>query len=98
MFGADSVQEAEPTMGGEDFAFYTQNIPGAMIFLGHGDPETNYPLHNPNFKLDDKVLPVGARLLAEIANDFLNSGGFESPSGITGSETTGKTGESRNEL
>lgn len=76
MFGAENVTDTDPTMGGEDFAFYTQKVPGAMIFMGHGNPETNYPLHSPNFVLDDSVLPRGARLLAELAFEFLANGGF----------------------
>lgn len=66
-------------MGGEDFAFYTQRIPGAMIFLGHGDPATNAPLHNPNFLIDDSVLPRGALFLAELAVEYLHKGGFQDP-------------------
>lgn len=78
-FGVENVMETEPTMGGEDFAFYTQKIPGAMIFVGHGDPATNYPLHNPNFVLEDSMLPRGARLLAELAFQYLDQGGFQTP-------------------
>jgi metal-dependent amidase/aminoacylase/carboxypeptidase family protein len=72
------VVEAEPTMGGEDFAFYTQAIPGAIIFLGHGDPATNYALHNPHFTLDERVLARGAALLAELALTFGKQGGLNS--------------------
>jgi Peptidase family M20/M25/M40 len=91
VFGKENVTEAEPTMGGEDFAFYTQKIPGAMIFVGHGDPATNYPLHNPNFMLDDSVLPRGARLLAELAFEYLSKGGFQTPESL--SADSGKAGE-----
>ena len=79
MFGIDNVTDTKPTMGGEDFAFYTEKVPGAMIFMGHGNPETNFPLHNPNFQIDDSVLPRGARLLAELALEYLDRGGFEKP-------------------
>ncbi|WP_413755166.1 M20/M25/M40 family metallo-hydrolase [Streptomyces sp. MMBL 11-3] len=36
--GADHVVEAEISMGGEDFAFYLEHVPGAMIRLGTGTP------------------------------------------------------------
>ena len=36
--GSDRVVEAEISMGGEDFAFYLEQVPGAMIRLGTGTP------------------------------------------------------------
>ena len=35
-FPSSMLWDLPPTMGGEDFAFYTQKIPGAFIFLGQG--------------------------------------------------------------
>ncbi len=36
--GADRVVEAEMSMGGEDFAFYLEQVPGSMMRLGVGVP------------------------------------------------------------
>lgn len=87
VFGVENVTETEPTMGGEDFAFYTQKIPGAMIFLGQGDPATNFPLHSPNFLLEERVLPLGSRLLAELAVEYINNGGFQTPVDLSAEST-----------
>lgn len=65
LFGAARVHLDEtPKMGSEDFADMLQKIPGAYVWLT-GDPSA--PLHNPRFILDEKILPLGAALLARIA-------------------------------
>lgn len=45
-----------PVMGGEDFAFFLQEIPGAFIFVGNGDTAS---LHHPAYDFDDAVIPAG---------------------------------------
>jgi len=45
------------TMGAEDFAFYLQKIPGALLMLGLGEGWPN--LHNPEFDFNDRVLESG---------------------------------------
>lgn len=54
--------EASPI--GEDFAFYQQRIPGAFVMVGSGGP---WPLHHPQFRVDDKALFPAARYLARLA-------------------------------
>jgi len=57
-----------PSMGGEDFAFYLQDIPGCFIRLGGGFREReNAPSHSPRFDFDEEVLRVGAAYMAELA-------------------------------
>lgn len=55
-------------MGGEDFAYYLERIPGAFLRIGarepHGDPT---PAHTPRFFAADGSLFVGAAVLAETA-------------------------------
>ena len=54
-----------PSMGGEDFAFYLDHVPGAMFRLGCASPEGGSPpLHSPNFDIDERSLLIGARILA----------------------------------
>jgi IAA-amino acid hydrolase len=69
MLGAASVRELPPVMGGEDFAFYTQHVPGVFIVLGvmqdGGGPV--YGVHHPLFSANEKALPVGAALHASYA-------------------------------
>jgi len=54
--------EASPI--GEDFAFYQQRIPGAFVMVGSGGP---WPLHHPEFRVDDDALFPAARYLATLA-------------------------------
>lgn len=67
LYGTESVHDLPlPSMGGEDFAFYLEKVPGAMIRVGSaGGAETRYPLHHARFDLDEAALPRAARLLAE---------------------------------
>lgn len=73
VLGEDRVTRlSEPTMGGEDMAFYLQKVPGTFFFLG-STPSSGqiFPHHNPRFDIDEATLPVGATLLAETAKRWL---------------------------
>jgi amidohydrolase len=59
-------------MGGEDFAYYLQKIPGAFLFMGAGDG-TRHPHHHPGFDIDEQALAPAAALLASLALGFLDS-------------------------
>lgn len=64
--GVDLIQR--PSMGGEDFAFYQEHVPGAMIRLGCASPSAgNAPLHSACFDLDERALCIGAKILARAA-------------------------------
>ena len=70
VLGEDKIASFSPIMGGEDFAYYLQKIPGAFFFLGMGDGQ-EVPHHHPEFDIDEKVLPLGTHLLTEIALEYL---------------------------
>ncbi len=74
MLGEEKVTEAKPSMGGEDFAFYTQRVPGAFIVLGTGNPEkgTDKPHHSPYFDVDEDVLYIGTAIHAALAYSYLS--------------------------
>ncbi|MCX6564874.1 MAG: amidohydrolase [Candidatus Aminicenantes bacterium] len=74
LWGREAIAPFAPVMGGEDFAYYLQNIPGAFIFLGSGDGMP-YPHHHPGFDLDERALEPAAALLVALAVSFL--GGAE---------------------
>jgi amidohydrolase len=65
-FGADRVHAIAPVMGGEDFAYYLQQVPGAFAMLGMGDGRP-HPHHNARFDIDERALPIGVRLMVEVA-------------------------------
>jgi amidohydrolase len=69
--GEERIKPFEPIMGGEDFAYYLQKIPGAFFFLGMGDGQP-YPHHHPAFDIDEGALPQGVMLLTAIALEFLS--------------------------
>jgi amidohydrolase len=74
VFGVDKLSHLPQTMGGEDFAEYTQEVPGFFFRLGTVRPgTTSGPLHSPDFVADDSAIPVGMRALTEIILDFLNT-------------------------
>jgi amidohydrolase len=58
---------ALPQMGGEDFSYYLKKIPGAIATIGIRDRKTIPELHNSRFDSGDRVLPIGAALLARSA-------------------------------
>lgn len=53
----------EPSMTGEDFSFYQNEVPGVFFFLGTGDAAA---LHTNNFDLDEKALTNGLYLLKSL--------------------------------
>lgn len=69
MLGSESVHEIPPVMGGEDFAFYTERIPGCFVGLGVRNEETGCTqhVHHPKFKVDEDALPIGSALHASFA-------------------------------
>jgi len=56
-----------PSMGSEDFAYYTEQIPGALVRVGTaGSQDTRYPLHDTLFDVDERALPIAARVMSEV--------------------------------
>jgi amidohydrolase len=68
--GEDRIQTIDPVMGGEDFAYFLQNIPGAFLFFGMGDG-MEFPHHHPAFDLDEKALPQATLLMTSLALEYL---------------------------
>ncbi|WP_020594165.1 M20 aminoacylase family protein [Kiloniella laminariae] len=54
---------ANPTMGGEDFAYMLNARPGSFIFLGNGDTA---PVHHPKYNFNDEIIPVGCSYWARL--------------------------------
>jgi amidohydrolase len=76
--GADRVVEAEISMGGEDFSFYLEQVPGAMIRLGTGTPgsEVRHDLHQSGFDVDERCIGYGVRVMVHTALAALATGAF----------------------
>ncbi|KQL41096.1 hypothetical protein AN960_05850 [Bacillus sp. FJAT-25509] len=64
--GVENVVTAESTMGGEDFSFYQQKVPGSYIWLGSGNKgkDITYGWHHPKFMVDEDSIKIGVKLMA----------------------------------
>jgi amidohydrolase len=73
--GSENVVEAPLNMGGEDFAYYAQQIPGCYYLLGIKNEARgiNSYVHTPTFDIDEVALELGAGLMAWLALNELAS-------------------------
>ncbi len=70
--GDDRVQHLPPTMGGEDFAYFANEVPGFFFRLGiHKEGSVIGPHHSPTFRADDGSVPVGMRVMSGVLIDYL---------------------------
>ena len=66
--GSSGVATTLQSLGGEDFAWYLEAIPGAMGRLGTRTPGgPTYDLHQGNLRIDERAIAVGAKVLATAA-------------------------------
>ena len=67
--GAANVKtDLAPTMGGEDFAFMLEAVPGAFIFAGNG-PSAG--LHHPRYDFNDELIPYGCSYWTTLVRQLL---------------------------
>jgi amidohydrolase len=66
-----------PSMGGEDFAYYAERVPGAFWRLGvrAGDPAAQPTLHQDTYDFPDAAIPTAIRMHCELARRFLDRAG-----------------------
>ncbi|MBV9057497.1 MAG: amidohydrolase [Candidatus Eremiobacteraeota bacterium] len=67
--GGLRVEEPPPTMGGEDFAYFAQHVPGVLIRLGVRSEaaQSFHPGHSPLFRIDEAALKYGTQTLVLFA-------------------------------
>ncbi|UXN31815.1 MULTISPECIES: amidohydrolase [Micrococcaceae] len=67
-FGAEAIELTPQSMGGEDFAWMTQKVPGAMLRLGTRTPGgKTYDLHRGDYVPDESCIGVGVRIMTAAA-------------------------------
>jgi amidohydrolase len=72
--GKDRVKVLEPTMGGEDFAYFANEVPGFFFRLGMVAPgTTSGDHHTPTFRADDSAIPVGIKAMTTLVLDYLQA-------------------------
>jgi metal-dependent amidase/aminoacylase/carboxypeptidase family protein len=60
------------SLGGEDFAWYLESVPGAMGRLGTRTPGgPTYDLHQGDLRIDEAAVAIGAKVLAAAAVEAL---------------------------
>jgi amidohydrolase len=71
--GEEKVEDMDIRMTAEDFAWFTQSIPGMMYRFGVGHPgsEQPYSLHSPQFKAKESALRTGISLMSYLAIELL---------------------------
>lgn len=63
------VCEKEPSMAGDDFAYFAKEVPAVYFYLGSGNKESGItmPLHSTDFEIDENCLKVGVEALVSLA-------------------------------
>ncbi|MGV1098884.1 M20 metallopeptidase family protein [Thiovibrio sp. JS02] len=57
-----------PSLGGEDFSFFLEKVPGCMVRFGARRPAPHdAPAHSPRFDFDEDILATGALFFAKTA-------------------------------
>jgi hippurate hydrolase len=76
LLGADKIiHERLPGMGGEDFAYMAQKVPGCFVRIGQADGEKGTkPVHTVHYDFNDDILPIGASLWATLVEQELARG------------------------
>jgi amidohydrolase len=66
--GEDGVVSTTQSLGGEDFGWYLESVPGAMGRLGTRTPGgPTYDLHQGDLRIDERSVAVGAKVLGQAA-------------------------------
>ncbi|GGP87236.1 amidohydrolase [Streptomyces melanogenes] len=67
--GAVAIEDTEQSLGGEDFSWYLEHVPGAMARLGVRTPGSNarLDLHRGDFDADEAAIKVGVELFTAAA-------------------------------
>ena len=74
VIGGDNTIEIPPTMGGEDFAIFANEVPGFYFRLGTVKAgTTSGGHHTPTFQADDASVPIGMRVMSNVLFDYLES-------------------------
>jgi len=71
--GATHVLSGSRMLGGEDFAFFLQRIPGCFAWVGSANAVKGYdaPHHSPRFDIDEEAMLIGVELLERVALEYL---------------------------
>ena len=67
------ITDCKPMSFSEDFAHFSNAVPGCFFFLGNGiDGANSKPLHSSDYDFNDDLLPIGADFWASLAKNCLS--------------------------
>lgn len=71
LVGPDNVNtEIEPSMGGEDFSYFLNKIPGSYLYIGQQDENHKAHLHTTKYDFNDNLLPIGVNFWVDLVKEF----------------------------
>ncbi len=71
---SDAETIPDPSMGAEDFGYFSSEVPGCFFALGVRNETEGlgvYPAHHPCFDIDERALYTGMQVMAQVALDYL---------------------------
>jgi len=74
LLGDENVSDLDAVMGGEDFAYYLQKIPGCFFFVGSAPNENELfetPHHCSHFNMDEEALLIGPSIYLNLIDDIM---------------------------
>lgn len=72
VLGEGNRSREKPSLGGEDFAYYSHQVPSIFFRLGVGNENmVRYPGHHPKFDIDEDALPYGVAMLSKFALNYI---------------------------
>ena len=72
VLGEGGIVSTTQSLGGEDFGWFLESVPGAMGRLGTRTPGgPTYDLHQGNLRVDERCVALGAKVLAHAAHESL---------------------------
>ncbi len=73
--GRENVVDNVITMGGEDFSWFLNQVPGCFIAVGSRNASRGltYGHHHPRFDVDEASLAIGAEILLRTTHRFLGA-------------------------
>ncbi len=75
LVGAANLDRAPPpVMASDDFSFMLDRVPGCYVLIGNGGAAGACEVHHPGYDFNDQALPLGASLLALLAEHKLRPG------------------------
>lgn len=75
LFGPEGLLETRPIGGGDDFAYFSERVPGIYAFIGAAMPSDDgviHAHHHPKVCFDESSLKMGVAMHVQMAVDFLS--------------------------